>query len=97
MTSNRLFRTALLGAALALSACATTRPRTETFAAQRQRDTAPDRSAALRAATPGLGLEAEDQRWGIEAAKERRRARDIKAIPPQPAPDGRGGVDIKAP
>jgi hypothetical protein len=40
----------------------------------RVKDSAPDKIAAQRAALPGLDLEPEDQRWGIEAARERRNA-----------------------
>ncbi|HVU52359.1 MAG TPA: hypothetical protein VHL80_16810 [Polyangia bacterium] len=96
MTSNTFVRAFILGASLA-SACAASRPRTETVAARRLDDTAPDRSAALRAATPGLELEAEDARWGIEAAKERRRARDPRAGNPQPPLPAAGAstVDVK--
>lgn len=69
-----------------------------------QRDLAPDKSAALRGATPSLGLEAEDQRWGIVAERERKRLQDeqrerdaaattaagarIEVVPPSPAPRG---------
>jgi hypothetical protein len=97
MTSTRFLRAFVLGLSLT-SACAASQPRTETLAA-RQRDTTPDRSAALRAATPGLQLDAEDERWGIEAAKERRRPRDPRASKPQaPLPvAGTAAVDVKAP
>jgi hypothetical protein len=39
------------------------------------KDDAPAKIAAQRAAGPGR-LEDEDQRWGIAAARERKRARD---------------------
>ena len=39
-------------------------------------DSVPERAAALRAADPNLQLEPEDERWGIEAARERRRRID---------------------
>jgi hypothetical protein len=47
-------------------------PPTETPA--RVKDSAPEKIAAQRAAIPGLNLEQDDQRWGIEAARERKRA-----------------------
>jgi hypothetical protein len=98
MTSKSFFRAFVLAASLA-SACAASRPHTETVAARRLGDAAPERSAALRAATPGLGLEAEDERWGIEAAKERKRARDPRVSqPPQPLPAaGTMTIDVKTP
>jgi len=97
MTSNQFFRALVLGASLA-SACAASRPRTETVATRR-RDETPDKSAALRAATPGLELEAEGERWGIEAAKERKPARDPRASKPlAPLPvAGTATVDVKTP
>jgi hypothetical protein len=85
MTSRSFVRALVLGASLA-SACAASRPRTETVATRRPDDTTPDRSAALRAATPGLQLEAEDERWGIEAAKERSRHEPRQKAPPPPLP-----------
>jgi hypothetical protein len=96
MTSTTFVRALILGVSLA-SACAASRPRTETVATRRLDDTNPDKSAALRAATPGLQLEAEDERWGIEAAKERKRPRDPRASKPQaPLPvAGAATVDVK--
>jgi hypothetical protein len=64
---------------LALGAACRTAPRPETRSAARIPDSAPERAAAQRAASPGLGLEADEQRWGVEAARERRRQRDAKA------------------
>jgi hypothetical protein len=98
MTSTRFLRALVLGLSLA-SACAASRPRSETVATRRSNDTTPDRSAALRAATPGLQLEAEDERWGIEAAKERRRPREPRASRPEvPLPVvGKATVDVKTP
>jgi hypothetical protein len=66
--------------ALSLAACAGTTQRSEAVTAQRLKDSAPERSAALRSATPGL--EAEDERWGIEAAKQRKRDRARQAQAP---------------
>jgi hypothetical protein len=98
MTTQRFGLVALLGAALASSACATAGRRSETVAAQRMPSSAPEKSAALRAATPGLQLEAEDQRWGFEAARERRRARDARRYAPPPAPlQSQDSVDVQLP
>jgi hypothetical protein len=42
----------------------------------RIKDSAPERAASLRTADPNLQLEAEDQRWGIDQARERKRRTD---------------------
>jgi hypothetical protein len=96
MTASKLLRTVVFGAMLA-SACTASRARTETVTAQRLKDSTPERSAALRAATPGL--EAEDDRWGIEAAKERKRIGDPRARNLQPPPPlaGSATIDVKTP
>jgi len=64
------------------------------------KDSAPERAAAQRAAQKDLNLEAEDERWGIEAARERKeRARtDSGASPSAPAPanaPGSGPADLR--
>ena len=69
----------LLLALLALGCAAAPRPPSETAA--RVKDSAPDKIAAQRAAARGLDLEGEDQRWGFEAARERRRNQDQKNPP----------------
>jgi len=91
-----------LAAALSLAACASGRaPRAET-PASRVQDTLPERRAAQRAGAPAsLELEDSDQRWGIEAARERKAAakaakeeeaptttnpRGTKTVIPEPAP-----------
>jgi len=84
-----------LTALLAGAGCARTpHPATETPA--RLKDSAPEKIAAQRAAAPGLNLESEDQRWGIEAARERRRA-----TPPETPSSATAtkpqAVDIKKP
>jgi len=96
MTSTSFLQVIVLGGALASSACGASRPRTETTTAQRLKDSAPEKRAALRGATPGLDLEAEDGRWGIEAAKDRKHPRDPRATPP-PAPpvSGAAAIDVK--
>ena len=42
------------------------------------KDRAPEKIASQRAAGRGLDLERDDERWGFEAARERRRAQDQK-------------------
>lgn len=69
-------RPILLGAAVLLPACAGQQRPTESLNASRIRDSAPEKAAAQRAATPGLNLEEEDDRWGISAAQERKRHLD---------------------
>lgn len=59
---------------LALGCASGPRPQAETAA--RVKDSAPERIAAQRAAVRGLDLEQDDQRWGFEAARERRRRQD---------------------
>jgi hypothetical protein len=67
--------TSLLAAGLIAAACAgPPRPRAETPA--RLKDSAPEKLAAQRAASPGLGLERDEERWGFGAARERRRLAD---------------------
>ena len=86
----------VLGAALLFAACASTGRRNETVATPRLKDSAPERSASLRAGAPGLGLEAEEQRWGIEAAKQRKRDRPRQPPPDQPLPvTVQTGLEIK--
>jgi hypothetical protein len=64
---------------------------------QRIPDSAPERSAALRAAAPAeLELEPSDDRWGIEAAKERERIKEQEATTPvkAPAPKPTGSIGV---
>jgi hypothetical protein len=77
----------MLTALLVGAGCARTPPRaTETPA--RVKDSAPEKIAAQRAAIPGLNLEQEDQRWGSEAARERRRAAPPETPSTAPAATG---------
>jgi hypothetical protein len=95
MTTSKLLLRILFVGALA-SACASG-PKARPETAKRVPDSAPDKIAAQRAAT-GLHQEEEDQRWGFEAARERRRQaeqRKLQApVPPPPAP---GPVDLEKP
>lgn len=68
-------RRLLLATSLSLVACARVQTRSDD-GAPRIKDSAPEKIAAQRAATPGLALEAEDDRWGLTAAAERKRAQD---------------------
>jgi hypothetical protein len=54
----------------------------------RVKDSAPDKIAAQRAALPGLDLEQEDQRWGVEAARERKQAAPPETPGSAPAATG---------
>lgn len=70
-------RRVLFATSLSLIACAGTQRRAAD-GPPRIKDAAPEKIAAQRAATPGLALEAEDDRWGLTAAAERRRAQDAR-------------------
>jgi hypothetical protein len=62
-------------------------------------DSAPEKLAAQRSAAPhGLQLEQEDERWGIEAARARHRARAQDATRAETQPAGGAGkaVDVTA-
>lgn len=86
----RLLAVCLLGLA-----CATgSRPRAE--APPRVKDSAPDKIAAQRAASGNLRLEEDDDRWGIEAARERKNTSDQRKPPSSPsAPSPTGAVQVQ--
>jgi hypothetical protein len=85
--------TSLLAAGLMAAACAgPPRPHTETPA--RVKDSGPEKIAAQRAATPGLGLERDDERWGFEAARERRRLADQRKQVTPASHSAPGPVDV---
>jgi hypothetical protein len=90
----------ILMVALLAGACARAPgPRAETPA--RVKDSAPEKIAAHRGASGGLELERESERWGFEAARERRRLADQRnAAPPLAAPPATepasGAVDLRA-
>ena len=93
----------LLIAATFLFGCSTTRSDVPPMS-PRDSDPVPAKIASQRAAAaPSLSLEAEDQRWGIEAARERRDAphatRTSAAFPIPTAPPSRdgGGLDGDVP
>jgi hypothetical protein len=67
-----------LAAALWTGCAAGPRPRAEAAPA-RVKDSQPDKIAAQRSAAPAsLELEQSDERWGMEAARERRQAERAK-------------------
>lgn len=71
MTRIRL----VVGMLLFAAACATAPKPPEAQA--RAKDSAPEKVAAQRAAAPhGVPLEQDEERWGFEAARERRRQQD---------------------
>ena len=102
VTATADFRDCFFALVLMLGGCmaSTNKPRPEIPPPVRIRDSVGEKSAAQRSASGGLQLEAEDQRWGIEAAKERKRrsdaARDNRAHS-DPTKMPTGPVDIKAP
>lgn len=81
---------------LVMACAAGPRPRAE--GPPRLKDSAPERIAAQRAAVPGLQLEGDDQRWGIEAAREQRREANLKKASanttPLPRPGQSGPADL---
>jgi hypothetical protein len=84
-------------AGLSAAACAAPpRPRAEAPPA-RVKDSRPDRIAAQRSAAPAsLELEQSDERWGIDAARERREV-EKQRKPPPPPPLGSQSTVIPAP
>ena len=62
-------------------------PRTDARTPGRIKDSPAEKVAAHRAASGGLRLEQEDERWGLEAARERRLdRRGTPKTPPPPSP-----------
>jgi hypothetical protein len=76
-----------------LASCAGTPKKREGAPPPRIKDSAPDRAASQRAATPGLRLESEEERWGIEAAQERKR-QEQQNKPTTTNPDGGAGKQV---
>jgi hypothetical protein len=88
---------ALLSIGLVGFAC-TTASRPPVESPPRVKDSAPERSAALRAASGNLRLEEEGDRWGIEAARERRTSSDPKGEPSSVSvPSSRGDIQVQPP
>src|SRR4051812_45321448 len=91
MTTSSCLRA--LGIALIALSCAGA-PKGRDASSPRFKDSAPEKIASQRAGAPqSLKLEQEDERWGFEAARERRRdAQDKKARKDQAASDKAVGV-----
>jgi hypothetical protein len=84
-----------------VSACA--RPKPEPAAPPRIKDSVPERAAGLRGADGRLQLDVEDERWGVEADKERRRKAAEEAqgsgrtvVIPMPPPNDSGAFTSDA-
>ena len=93
----RSVRLSVLAGALAIGAlsCATAPKRAES--PPRMKDSAPEKVAAQRAAAAHeLQLEQDDERWGIDAARERKQQQD-EAKARQKASDGNKGVEVTPP
>ena len=83
----------MLLAALSFAAACASAPPPQSQRPARIKHTVPERAAAQRAAQKDLNLEGEDERWGIEAARERKaRARTDNgagsSAPAAPSPSG---------
>jgi len=90
-------RAVLFGVGLFCAACAAS-PRPETRSAARINESAPEKIAAQRAASRNLQLEADDERWGMEAARARRQDKNRAAQSAQSAaPAPTGPVDLQRP
>jgi hypothetical protein len=80
---------------LLLASCATAPRPPES--ASRVPDSAPEKLAAQRAAAPrSLELEPSDERWGIDAARERKRQQDAAKAKATPIDAGKS-VDVTLP
>ena len=96
MCPSRFPRLRVLAGALLLVASCATAPRSSA-SPPRMKDSAPEKVAAQRTAAPhGLQLEHEEERWGFEAARERKREQDAAKARRLPAL-GDKSVDVTAP
>jgi hypothetical protein len=87
-------RLRLFAAACLMAMSCATAPKRQEAAAPRMKDSAPEKIAAQRAGgAHELQLEQDDERWGIEAAKERKRQQDEAKARQQPAATGKS-VDV---
>ena len=73
--------------------CARTQPRADP--PPRIKDSVPEKIAAQRAAQSNLNLQAEDERWGVEAARERKRKRQSDASDAKAASPPSGPTDLR--
>src|SRR5262249_32277699 len=98
MSLVRSLRLSVLAGALALGAasCATAPKRAES--PPRMKDSATEKVAAQRAAAAhDLQLEQDDERWGIEAAREREQQQGEVKPPQKPAGESKKGVEVTPP
>jgi hypothetical protein len=86
----------MIGIGLVALSCAGSPKRPEA-SPPRFKDSAPEKIASQRAAGPhSVPLEQDDERWGFEAARERRRQDDAPKAQKQPARADKA-VDVKTP
>ena len=86
----------MFGIALVALSCAGS-PKGPVASSGRMKDAAPEKIAAQRAAAPhGMQLEQDDQRWGFEAARERRREEDARKAQKRPTGSDQA-VDVTTP
>jgi hypothetical protein len=95
-TTMHLRLPALAGAFLMLLGSCATAPKRAESTPPRTKDSPAEKIAAQRAAAPkSLELEQNDERWQIDAARERRREQDAqKAKAAQQQTDGANRVDV---
>ena len=97
MTDSGAFFMGLLWMALAASSCAASR-REPATANRRVKDSPAETVAAHRAAAPrSLELEKDDERWPLEAARERKRAREREDATKPAAGKGVGTTGVVQP
>ena len=93
---SRVVLALMLAGAFSMTPSCATAPKPPA-SASRVKDSAPEKIAAQRAAgAHGLQLEAEDERWGVEAARERKRQTD-EAKPREAAAASGTRVDVTTP
>jgi len=95
MTTSSCFR--FLGIGLVALACAGSPKRPEA-SSPRIKDSAPEKIASQRAAGPhGLRLEQDDERWGFDAARERRRQDKARRTQTQQLNGSDKAIDVTLP
>ena len=86
----------MIGIGLVALSCAGSPKRPEA-SSPRVKDSASEKVAAQRAAAPrSLQLEADDERWGFDAARERRREEQARKAQKQAA-TGDKAIDVTTP
>ena len=86
----------MIGIGLVALSCAGSPKRPEA-SSPRMKDSAPEKIASQRAAGPhSVQLEQDDERWGFEAARERRRQEEARKARKDPAGTDKA-VDVKMP